>query len=611
MKGLTFAWMLAVAVCGLRAQQLPPRDAEVKPTFGTSSVSGVVVTDEEQPRPVRRAIVTLSGSALRPSRGAITDDHGRFALEDLPAGLFTLTAARASFITSAYGAKRPGRPGTPIAAGEGQHVDGLFVTLWRGAAIAGAITDETGAPVPGIPVTAIPARAGGARLLTLSNNPTTTDERGEFRIFGLEPGTYLVSAKPMTSGGGPMTAPSEAEVDALLAAVRRGDAAPPPPASSQPAAALPKPFTYAPVFYPGTSSVTGAAAIPLKAGQEAIGLDFSLQRASTSIVEGVVSRPDGLPAARATLQLTAAMPPGPFAELSPVVINATAGPDGTFRITQVTPGDYKLVATAPASAAAPRVDTGVVRPGNVEPALWAQADVSVAGIDVIGLAVRLEPGMTIAGKVVFEGGTKPMADLTKIQVWFKPPNLPTRPGVPINSLNFVTPVSVRANGTFEILNVIPGTYQPSVSLSGSDAAAWWPKSAMLGERDLLEGLIEIARDAPTSLVVTLSDRRTELSGFLQAASGAPASDVLVIAYAADRKFWVPSARRVQAVRPDADGRYVIRDLPAGEYLVTAVTDVDQDEWQDPALLDKLVAASAKVTIAEGEKKVLDVRLGVG
>jgi len=610
MTRLTVVWMLAAALGGLRAQQLPPRDAEVKPTFGTSSVAGVVVTDEDQPRPVRRAIVTLSGTALRPTRGAITDDEGRFTLENLPAGLFTLTVSRASFITSAYGARRPGRPGTAIAVGEGQHVDRLVVTLWRGAAIAGAITDENGAPVSGIPVTAIPARAGGVRLLTLSNNPATTDERGEFRIFGLEPGTYLVSAKPLASGGGPMMAPSEAEVDALLAAVRRGAAAAPPPAPSPAAAAPPKTFAYAPVFYPGTPSVTAGAAITLTPGQEAVGLDFSLQRVSTAIVEGVVRWPDGSPAAGARLQLTAAMPPGPFAALSPVVIDARAGPDGAFRIPQVTSGDYKLAAKALARTTPP-VETGVVRPGNVEAALWAQADLSVAGNDVSGLAVHLETATTIAGKVVFEGATKPPADLTKIQVWFKAPDVPTKPGVPITSLNFVPPAAVRANGTFEIPNVIPGPYEASVSLSGSDAAAWWPKSAMLGERDLLEGSFEITRDAATSLVVTFSDRRTELSGSVQTSTGAPASDVVVIAYGADRKSWVPSSRRMQAVRPDANGRYVIRDLPAGEYLISAVAGADQDECQDPAFLDKLVDGSAKVTLAEGEKKVLDLRLGVG
>jgi hypothetical protein len=66
---------------------------------------------------------------------------------------------------------------------------------------------------------------------------------------------------------------------------------------------------------------------------------------------------------------------------------------------------------------------------------------------------------------------------------------------------------------------------------------------------------------------------------------------------------------VQAVRPGVDGKYVIRDLPPGDYLLAAVTDVDQDEWQDPAFLERLQPGSIKVTIAEGEKKTLDLRIG--
>lgn len=601
--------LLVVLLAGtVHSQQLPPRDAEVKPTIGTASISGVVVTDEDQRRVVRRAIVTLSGAGLRPNRGAITDDEGRFKFANLPAGSFSLTAARASFITSAFGAKRPGRPGTAITVAAGQQLDGLSVTLWRGAAVSGSIKDDNGVPVPGIAVSAISARAGGASLMTLSNNPVLTDNRGDFRIFGLEPGTYLVSAKPPSSGGGAsMVALTDAQVDAVIARVRGGGAAAPATTAPRPAPA-PRPFDYAPMFYPGTAVMAEASRITLTAGQDLAGVDFALQRVPTSIIQGVVSRPDGTPAARATLQLTGAVPSGAFAAFPPLVIGATAGADGTFRIAQVTPGEYKLVAKAPLAPAAP-AETGFVRPGNNEPTLFAVTDVSVGGADINGLSMQLEPGMTITGKVAFDGTTKPPSDLTKIQVWLRPPNLPTKAGASINSITFMPPTFVRADGTFELTNIVPGLYLPAVNIGAADAATWWPKSAIQGERDLLDGQVEVTRSMTAPITVTLSDRRAELSGTLQTATGAPASDVFVIAFAADRNLWGPSARRVQAVRPDANGRYVFSTMPAGDYLISAVMDVDPDEWQDPAFLEKLVAASAKVTIADGEKKVLDLRLG--
>ncbi len=615
----TLVLLLVLATCTAAAQQqAPARDAVVTPTFGGGAISGTVVNDEDQPHPVRRAVVTLSGAGLVPNRGAITDDDGRFTLTGLPAGRFTLTVMRASFITSVYGAKRPGRPGTAIAVGDGQAVTGLVARLWRGAAIGGVVRDEKGVPVPNIPITATSARPGGnAGILTLSNNGATTDNLGEFRIFGLEPGTYVVSAKPSSGSGAPLVAPSEAEIDALLAAVR-SHSSQPSPAAAQPAPQIAaKPFDYAPVYFPGTPSLSQATPVTLVAGQELTGLEFSLQRISTSVVQGVVTRPDGSPAAGATLQMMAVMP-ATFAASSPLTFNATAGPDGIFRIAQVTPGDYKLVVRAPLKApppsapGAPQGGGGFVSPGGAEPSLYAQTDIPVSGSDVTGLALQLEPGLTVAGRVTFSGTTKVPADLPKIQVWLKSPGLPTRPGAPINTIAFVRPSFARADGTFEITNVVPGPYQLTVTMTGPDADHWWPASAMMGERDLLEGQTEIARGSSgTAMVVTFTDRHSELSGTLQTANGAPASDVFVIAYAADRKFWGVAARRVRAVRPDADGHYSIKDLPPGEYKISAVTDVDQDDWQDPGFLDKLIGTAISIAIADGEKKVQSLTLGGG
>jgi hypothetical protein len=53
---------------------------------------------------------------------------------------------------------------------------------------------------------------------------------------------------------------------------------------------------------------------------------------------------------------------------------------------------------------------------------------------------------------------------------------------------------------------------------------------------------------------------------------------------------------------------VFTDLPAGEYFIAALTDLDPAEWQDPAFLDQIAPAAIKVTLAEGEKKRTDIRI---
>jgi hypothetical protein len=88
------------------------------------------------------------------------------------------------------------------------------------------------------------------------------------------------------------------------------------------------------------------------------------------------------------------------------------------------------------------------------------------------------------------------------------------------------------------------------------------------------------------------------------------SDLFVIAFPVDRAFWLRYGRRLQLTRPGTDGRFVFRDLPPGEYFLAALSDVDQDEWQDAAFLAEVVAAGvARLALGEGERKVHDLRIG--
>lgn len=91
-------------------------------------------------------------------------------------------------------------------------------------------------------------------------------------------------------------------------------------------------------------------------------------------------------------------------------------------------------------------------------------------------------------------------------------------------------------------------------------------------------------------------------------SGQPASDYDVIVFSADRSHWRPGSRRSLSTRPATDGRFVFQDLPAGDYFIAALTDLDPAEWQDSAFLEQVVPAAVKVGVAEGEKKVQDLRI---
>jgi hypothetical protein len=233
------------------------------------------------------------------------------------------------------------------------------------------------------------------------------------------------------------------------------------------------------------------------------------------------------------------------------------------------------------------------------------------GTEVEGIVVPIEPGASFSGRIVFSGTSKPPTNLSGLRAGFMPTEGIDGSGA-IRTIAFMPTVLARADGTFDLVGLPPGRFRFTVFGPSLNNTNWVLHSAISGSRDLLDGIVEIAPGGPPSeLVVTYSDDAAELSGTLQTAAGAPASDVFVIAFSTDRAAWGAGARRVQAVRPGVDGRYVMKGLPPGEYYLAAVTDVDQDEWQDTTFLSELMPASIKLTITGSEKKVQDLRIGGG
>jgi hypothetical protein len=65
---------------------------------------------------------------------------------------------------------------------------------------------------------------------------------------------------------------------------------------------------------------------------------------------------------------------------------------------------------------------------------------------------------------------------------------------------------------------------------------------------------------------------------------------------------------MMSARPATDGRFVFRDLPAGEYFIAALTDLDPAAWQEPTFLEQVAPAALRISIAEGQKKNQDLRI---
>ena len=277
------------------------------------------------------------------------------------------------------------------------------------------------------------------------------------------------------------------------------------------------------------------------------------------MITGVVTRPDGSPAGGASLQLTAAVPTGPFRSNARAEFNATAAPDGSFRIAQVTPSDYQPVARAPVDPKAPGIRPGYIEPPST-PQLYAVTEFSITGTDLLGLGLSVNPGVTVAGRFVFESDVqKPPPSLAGMRVTLVPDSaLPIAPGrgFSATSLRFPAPAVAKADGTFELSGVAPDVIKLMAGASGVDLTAWQLKSATAGGSDVLDGLIEIFPGSASNLLIMYDDRPTGLSGKLETASGTPASDVVVIAFAAARELWGPVHETRQG-RASGRGRIVL------------------------------------------------------
>jgi protocatechuate 3,4-dioxygenase beta subunit len=553
-----------------------------QPKTGTGRIRGRVVSGETGAA-VRRAQVRISGPDIG-MQAALTDPNGRYEFKDLPAGRFNLTVSKSGFVTMQYGQNRPFEPGRPIELGDAQVLDKADVTLPRGSVLSGRVLDEFGEPVADANVSAMRMQFvnGRKRMMNVGRNSQTND-LGQFRLYGLPPGEYFISATLRS-------------MDMMVDMMAPGG-----PSGSAPSSG------YAPTYFPGTPSPADAQRVTVAVGQELGSVDIALQPVKLAKITGTALGSDGKPISGAMVMLMPSMRDAFF--FMPGGTSRTSK-DGQFTISNVVPGDYTLQVRSMGAMMAD-VGGGAVMfsmstngPGSPPPpprqeAEFATVPVTVAGDDVTGLVVVTTHGGKAIGRLAFEGGAKPDG-LTAIRV-MAPSGDPE--GGPVMALGGS---AVKDNGTFELTGMA-GTRMLRVA---NLPKGWYVKSVHANGADVTDTGIDFKGGEDVSgIEVDLTQQTTAIAGSVADGRGQPVKDFTVVIFPEDQQKWtLPLNRWISSARPDQDGRFKVNNLPAGTYYAIALEYVAQGDWSDPDWLERARSKATRFTLDEGATKALDLKL---
>jgi hypothetical protein len=349
----------------------PPREArEASLRAGLCRIEGLVLkADSVSPLPGATVKLRSQQAGLEPESEYTfeTGQGGRFFLEDVPPGRYELIVERAGYAAGYYGQRSRRHQGTPLTLRPGEELKDLILRVPAGAVITGRVWDPYGEPAAGVAVEALRYqwKDEEARLLPVATE--RTNDRGEYRLYGLAPGRYWVAAG---RGAGASSVP--APVHAMGAG----------------------PHQVAPVtYYPGTVDAARGLRVVIAADEEVAGVDIQVQTVPVYSVRGTVLGWEGQ-AAGLALYLSAV---GDTEELSEV--RSAWSEDGQFEIKNVPPGSYILQSA-----------------NHVGHSAYARQRVTVTSGDVEGLVLKLLPRATVRGRVQVLGHGLQLPEGTTVQL---------------------------------------------------------------------------------------------------------------------------------------------------------------------------------------------------
>ncbi len=596
------------------------------------------------------ALQQLAGRGAGPNAPPklMTDSAGKFVFHDLPKGTMQLSATASGYVGGSAGQGRPGGPSRPIDLDEGERRNDVVIRLWKYGVIGGTVVDEAGDAAVGVTVQVLTRSMVGTTPHFAQNGSATTDDRGVYRITKLTPADYVVTV-PQTqvtmpaaivdtmlqsvtngagagsvimdavSSGGPPPSPGGIRVgDFLLQPGNpgRGSITPPSPTDGHL-------FAYQTIFYPTASSPNQGTVVALESGQERVNLDFQLRPVPTARISGVVTADSG-PVPNVGVRLVAAGSGDSSADAGFDVAKTLTMGDGSFTFLGVAAGQYSIqVAKAPRlQLPAEMMSNPLIQmafgnsmngapTGQAAQALSATLPIGVGADDLRDVAVVLHEGVTVSGRLVFEGAapqpTPQQLQNLHVSLTAADGQMSAFTGLMMLGQQGQGP-QIDADLKFKIPRYPAGRYEPTVG--GALPGAWRLKSVTVGGRELTEAL-ELKDTDIEDVVITFTDKVGQLTGSVRGDDTKPSPTATVVIFPADTKHWNDDAtnpRKPRTVTASKTGAFTANGLLGGEWLVAALNDADVRDIKDAAFLDALSRVATRVTLADGEKKPIDLQI---
>ena len=471
-----------------------------------------------------------------------TDLNGEFAFPNLPPGQYRLTVTCDGFIRQEYGKR--------IVVAGGQQVGDVLFELEPAPTVTGWVLDSFGEPIANIMVEALHRSydvRGNPRLARAAS--ALTDDRGEYRIFWLNPGEYFFYASSAL--------PDSKEEQPLRVVT--------------------------PTYFPGVRAPDDARSLRLDIGRE-IRVDFRLsRRVSLWKVSGQTMNGGTSRSIAARITLTPSNQDPSFSRYR-AASSATGREPGQFSILNVVPGSYVLMAKSGSGDQEIAIFESVsLRPVPYSPRTRPPEH---------EVSLRLAPPFSITGRLFVE--SREGADLggASVALISVDPDLPSP-----------RRVLVRPDGQLVLDGVVPGSYVLEISGLSQDL---YLKAARFGDDDILEDPLTLDRpDRANPLGILLGSDGGRLEVAAYGDEGEPHAAHVVLVPDVTRR----SRRDQYRVTMSGEaGPAILEGIPPGSYKLFAWEDLVPNAYLNSDYLKAYEALGVGVNIASGDNPPVSVRL---